>query len=146
MDDFPFPQEFDYVIHIRVVRQTQNVVVGNSCFLLCCKDKSATFANKINPIGFILYHIPLKRNISQFSQENYITFCLWQNISLKTPMYCYRNVLRFGNSLAYGNVVNEDLNHLSGEVFEVCVTLDDLSAVVADFDFYVDFFDLFTTV
>ena len=61
-------------------------------------------------------------------------------------MYCYRNVLSFGNSLAYGNVVNKDFHHLSGEVFEVCVTLDDLSAVVADFDFYVDLFDLLTPI
>ena len=61
-------------------------------------------------------------------------------------MYCYRNVLRFGYSLAYGNVVDKDLNHLSGEVFEACVTLDDLSAVVADFNFYLDFFNLFTLV
>ena len=61
-------------------------------------------------------------------------------------MYCYRNVLSFGDSLVYGNVVNKDINHLTIQVFEVCVTLDDLSAVVADFDFYIDFFDLFTTV
>lgn len=56
------------------------------------------------------------------------------------------NVVRFGDSLAYGNVVNEDFNHLSGEVLEVGVTLNDLSAVVVDFDFYLDFLDLLTPV
>ncbi len=56
------------------------------------------------------------------------------------------NVLCFWDSLTYGNVVNEDFHHLSGEVFEVCVTLDDLSAIVSDFDFYIDFFNLLTPV
>ena len=51
------------------------------------------------------------------------------------------NVVCFGNSLAYGNVVNEDFNHLTIEVFEVHITLNDLFAVVTDFDFYIDLFD-----
>lgn len=32
--DLPLPKEFDYIIHIRVIRQPQNVVVGYACFLL----------------------------------------------------------------------------------------------------------------
>lgn len=29
-------QELDHIVHIRIVRQTQDVVVGNTRFLLCC--------------------------------------------------------------------------------------------------------------
>ena len=33
--NFPFPKEFDYVIHIRIIRQPQDIVIGNSGLLLC---------------------------------------------------------------------------------------------------------------
>lgn len=37
MDDFPFPQELDHVIHIGIVTETENVVVGDSGLLLSRK-------------------------------------------------------------------------------------------------------------
>ena len=35
MDDFPLPQEFNYITHIRVITQSQDVVIGYPCLLLC---------------------------------------------------------------------------------------------------------------
>lgn len=65
-------QKLDRVAHIGVVRVAQNVVVCLSRFLLCCNGKSATFANKINPHGFILYYIPLKTEyITIFARKLY---------------------------------------------------------------------------
>ena len=34
VDDLPFPQEFDHIVHVRIVRKPQDVVVGHSCLLL----------------------------------------------------------------------------------------------------------------
>lgn len=34
VDDFPLPQKADHIIHIRIVGQTENVVVGEAGFLL----------------------------------------------------------------------------------------------------------------
>ena len=36
MNDLPFPEEADGIAHIRLLHQTQNVVVGGAGFLLCC--------------------------------------------------------------------------------------------------------------
>ena len=36
MDDFTLPQELDDIVYIRVIGQTQNVIVSGSRFLLCC--------------------------------------------------------------------------------------------------------------
>ena len=33
--DFPFAQEFDDIVHIRVIAEPQNVVIGDPCFLFC---------------------------------------------------------------------------------------------------------------
>ncbi len=33
VDDLPFPQEFDHVVYIGIVRQPQDVVIGGSCLL-----------------------------------------------------------------------------------------------------------------
>ena len=35
VDDLPGSQELDDVIHIRVIREPQNVVIGNTGFLFC---------------------------------------------------------------------------------------------------------------
>ena len=43
MDDFPFPEEPDHVIHIRVIAEPEDVVVGHPCFLLCCNLIRTTF-------------------------------------------------------------------------------------------------------
>ena len=37
MDDLPLPEEPDHVIHIRVIAEPKNVVVGHPGFLLCCQ-------------------------------------------------------------------------------------------------------------
>jgi hypothetical protein len=33
MDDFPFPEEFDHIIHIGIIRKPENVVVSDPGFL-----------------------------------------------------------------------------------------------------------------
>ena len=68
VDYFAFAEEFYGIAHIGVVNQTKDIVIGCASLLLCCNGKSATFANKINPIGFILYHIlPLAKYITKNS-------------------------------------------------------------------------------
>ena len=36
VDDLPLPQEADDVVHVRVVGQAEDIVVGLSCLLFCC--------------------------------------------------------------------------------------------------------------
>ncbi len=43
MDDFSLPQEADDVVHVRVIGQAQNVVVGDAGFLLWCDLVRTTF-------------------------------------------------------------------------------------------------------
>lgn len=42
MDDFPLTQEFDHIVHIRVVAEAQDVVIGDPGFLLCYVSLSTT--------------------------------------------------------------------------------------------------------
>ena len=41
--DFTGPQELDHVIYVRIIGQTQDVVIGNTSFLLCCNHIRTTF-------------------------------------------------------------------------------------------------------
>ena len=34
MNDFPFPEEFDHIVYIRIVAEPQNVVIGGPGLLL----------------------------------------------------------------------------------------------------------------
>ena len=43
VDHFPGPEEFNDIVDIRIVTQTKDVVVGDSCFLLCCDLVRTTF-------------------------------------------------------------------------------------------------------
>ncbi len=53
---------------VGILHQPQHVFIGGARLLLCCNGKSATFDNKINPIGLILYHIlPLAKYITKNS-------------------------------------------------------------------------------
>lgn len=36
MNDLPFPKEFDHIIYVRIVRQSKNIIISYSSFLLCC--------------------------------------------------------------------------------------------------------------
>ena len=47
MHDLAFAQELDRIVHIRVVRQTQNVVIRCPGFLFCCNCINTTFCNKM---------------------------------------------------------------------------------------------------
>lgn len=38
MDNLPLTEELDHVVHIRVIGQAQDVIIGHSCFLLCHVD------------------------------------------------------------------------------------------------------------
>ena len=72
MNDLAFAEEADRVGNVAVIAEAQDVIIGQARLLLCCNGKSATFANKINPIGFILYHIPLKTEyITIFARKLY---------------------------------------------------------------------------
>ncbi len=42
VDDFPLPQEFDDIVHIGIIGQPQNIVIGGPGFLLCCYEKWVT--------------------------------------------------------------------------------------------------------
>ena len=37
MNDLTRPQELDHIVDIRIIRQTQNIVVGDTGFLFCCQ-------------------------------------------------------------------------------------------------------------
>ena len=37
--NLPLPQEFDYIIHIGIITQPQNIIVSYPCFLFCCYHK-----------------------------------------------------------------------------------------------------------
>lgn len=37
VNDLPFPQEFNDIINVRIIGQTQDIVIGDAGFLLCCK-------------------------------------------------------------------------------------------------------------
>ena len=43
VDHFPGPQELDDIVDIRIVAQTQDVVVCRAGFLLCCDRVRTTF-------------------------------------------------------------------------------------------------------
>lgn len=43
MDNLPFPQEADSIVDIRVVAETEDIVVGDAGFLLCCGLVRTTF-------------------------------------------------------------------------------------------------------
>ena len=45
MDDLPLPQELDDIVHIRVIAEPENVVVGYSCLLLWHAAKLTTIKN-----------------------------------------------------------------------------------------------------
>ena len=34
VNNFPFPEELDHIVHIRIVGQPQNIVIGNPSLLL----------------------------------------------------------------------------------------------------------------
>ena len=58
MDDLPFTQKTDGRDHVRVVHQTQNIVIGGAGFLLCCGFAGTTFqkfqciSTGISPVSF----------------------------------------------------------------------------------------------
>lgn len=37
VNDLPFPQEFNDIINVRIIGQTQDIVIGDAGLLLCCK-------------------------------------------------------------------------------------------------------------
>ena len=47
VDDLPLPQEADHVVHIRVITETQDIVIGEAGFLLCCNGVRATFLEAV---------------------------------------------------------------------------------------------------
>ena len=51
VDNLPFPQEFDYIIYIRIVAEPEDIVIGGTCLLLWHAQSFATklirkFGNK----------------------------------------------------------------------------------------------------
>lgn len=46
VDYLPFPQEFDHVVDIGIIRQPQDIVIGYSGLLLCCDMGNTTYPDK----------------------------------------------------------------------------------------------------
>jgi len=44
MDDFPLTQETDDVVHVRIIAEPKNVVIGFSGLLLCCMIECTTLS------------------------------------------------------------------------------------------------------
>ena len=66
MNNFPLSKEADYVIYIRVIRQPQNIVVGEAGFLLWCDLVRTTFF--VDGIGFlyvVCYYVDRSSNMSK---------------------------------------------------------------------------------
>ena len=42
MHNLPCPQELDSVVHIRVIGEAEDIVVGDACLLLCCDKENTT--------------------------------------------------------------------------------------------------------
>lgn len=42
VNNFPLTQEFDYIIHIRIIGKPENIIISGSGLLLCCYRISTT--------------------------------------------------------------------------------------------------------
>ena len=51
MDNLAFPEEANDIIYVRIVRQAENVVIGEARFLLWCDLVRTTFF--VGGIGFL---------------------------------------------------------------------------------------------
>ncbi len=80
MNNFPLPQELYYIVYIGIVTQTQNVIVGYSCFLL--------WHGKIIATKYIL-KFGNKRLISAIlsSNSSYISVLLLRRQASISPKY-----------------------------------------------------------
>ena len=47
VDDFSLAQEADDIVHIRVIGEAKDVVIGDPCLLFCCNDVRATFLESV---------------------------------------------------------------------------------------------------
>jgi len=70
MDDLTLSEEFDHIVHIRIVRQPQDIVIGNSCLLLC---------QGVTKVKVILTQFESKR---LFMTENDWYFCCFFYMSI----------------------------------------------------------------
>ena len=71
VNDLPFPEEFDHIIHIRIIGQAKNIILCDSCFLLrtkilrkvchriafdlhgCCRPRKSGGRGGIHPGGMV---------------------------------------------------------------------------------------------
>ena len=58
--DFPLPQEFNGVVYIRVVTEPEDVVIGDTGFLLCCEVVRTTFFEAVPYCPLFCQHVILK--------------------------------------------------------------------------------------
>lgn len=66
VDDFPLPEKADDIVHVRVIRQPQDVVVGYAGLLLWCDLVRTTFF--VDGIGFlyvVCYYVDRSSNMSK---------------------------------------------------------------------------------
>lgn len=64
--DLPLPQEFDDIVHVRIITEAKNVVVGDTGFLLWCDLVRTTFF--VDGIGFlyvVCYYVDRSSNMSK---------------------------------------------------------------------------------
>ena len=78
--DFPFPEELDHIVYVRIVRQPQNIVIGDPSFLL--------WHGKIIATKYIL-KFGNKRLISAIlsSKSSYISVLLLRRQASISPKY-----------------------------------------------------------
>ena len=43
MDNFPFPEEANDIVDIRIITEPKNIIVGDPGFLFCCNHIRTTF-------------------------------------------------------------------------------------------------------
>ena len=55
MDDLSFPEEFDYIVNIRVVRESKNIIISHAGLLLCCNFVKTTALK--NPVFMRVFGI-----------------------------------------------------------------------------------------
>ena len=50
-----------------------------------------------------------------------------------------RNIPCAGNTSADRNIIDKRFNHFTAQMFRICVPLDKLAAITADFNFFIEF-------
>ena len=64
VNDLPLSEEFQGIAHIGIVNKAQEIVVGDSCLLLCCNRIYYTIFSAYSPITHLIGNIVLQQTVS----------------------------------------------------------------------------------